>query len=315
MTTHLGIHGSVERIFPPSLLRSRLVDGDDAPDADADLTVSVVDDDFDGIDALVTFGYDPAVLDSDVEWIHVVRAGYDEFPVETLRDDGISLTNSTGLHGASVGETTVGYFLQFARGLHRYRSDQREKEWNPPAWDETFTLEGETVCVVGLGTLGRGIARRADALGMSVVGVRRTPTPVDHVETRYGPADLHEAVEDARFVVLAVPLTDDTEGMFGAVELDAMREDAYLVNVARGPVADQSALVSALRDDAIAGAALDVFEEEPLPEESPLWAFENVVVTPHASAARSDYPDRIAELVGENVRRFERGESLANQVV
>jgi D-2-hydroxyacid dehydrogenase (NADP+) len=150
---------------------------------------------------------------------------------------------------------------------------------------------------------------------MRVTGVRRTPTPVEHVSTVFTPDELEAAVSDARFVALAVPLTAATEGLVGAAELDAMREDAYLVNVARGGVVDQSALTDALDSGSIAGAGLDVFEEEPLPEDSPLWGMENVVITPHAAAATVDYPDRIAALVRENVRRRDAGESLTNLVV
>jgi D-2-hydroxyacid dehydrogenase (NADP+) len=304
MPTRVAIHSSVDRIFPPETLESLL------SDLDADAT-----DDVGGYDAVVSFGHEPEFLDADLDWIHVVRAGYDEFPLDALRERGIRLTNSTGLHGDSVGETALGFMLQFARRLHRYRDDQTERAWRPPAWDESFTLRGESVCVVGLGTLGLGIARRADALGMRVTGVRRTPTPVEHVSTVFTPDELEAAVSDARFVALAVPLTAATEGLVGAAELDAMREDAYLVNVARGGVVDQSALTDALDSGSIAGAGLDVFEEEPLPEDSPLWGMENVVITPHAAAATVDYPDRIAALVRENVRRRDAGESLTNLVV
>jgi D-2-hydroxyacid dehydrogenase (NADP+) len=155
---------------------------------------------------------------------------------------------------------------------------------------------------------------RADALGMDVTGVKRTPTPVDHVESVYPSGDLREAISDAKFVALAVPLTDETEGMIGEPELAAMREDAVLVNVARGPVVDQSALVDALRSGGLAGAALDVFETEPLPEDSPLWELDDVVVTPHASAATRDYSTRIAALVRENARRIADGDRLGNRV-
>lgn len=304
MPTRVAIHSSVGRIFPPERLQSLL----SAFDVD-------VTDDVDGYDGVVSFGHEPEFLEAGLEWIHVVRAGYDEFPLDALRERGIRLTNSNGIHGDSVGETVLGFMLQFARGLHRYRSNQTEGIWDPPAWDETFTLDGESVCVVGLGTLGLGIARRADALGMDVTGVRRTPTPVEHVAEVYTPDRLRAAISDARFVALTVPLTDATEGLLGAEELDAMREDAYLVNVARGGVVDQSALVDALDSGSISGAGLDVFEEEPLPADSPLWEMENVVVTPHAAAATVDYADRIAALVEENIRRREAGESLTNLVV
>lgn len=308
MVQTIGVHDSIAALFPPTVLAEKL--------ADIEATVRVVGtDEVAGVDALVTFAYDEAFLDADLEWIHSVQAGIDRFPLEELEAEGISLTNSTGTHGDSVGETVAGMMLSFARRLHEYRSQQGRKEWDWAEWDAPFTLSGSSLCVVGLGTLGRGIAARADALGMHVTGVKRTPTPVDHVETVHPSSDLQTAISDAKFVALAVPLTDDTRGLVGADELAAMREDAILVNVARGGVVDQAALVNALQTDSLAGAALDVFETEPLPESSPLWEMDEVIVTPHAAAATRDYPDRMATLVRENVRRIGVGERLANGVV
>ncbi|UPW02192.1 D-2-hydroxyacid dehydrogenase [Halorussus gelatinilyticus] len=306
----LGVHESVGAVFPPERLRDALAE------ADPDLAVPVVgDDELDDCDAIVTFAYSESFLDADLRWIHSIQAGYDRFPLDALEERGVALTNSTGIHDTSVGEFAVGLMLSFARRLHTYVRNQQAREWSHPAWDDPFTLDGERLCVVGLGTLGRGIAERADALGMEVVGVRRSGEPTPHTETVYAPEDLREAVADARFVALAVPLTDETEGLVGAPEFDAMREDAYLVNVARGPVVAEDELVAALREDEIAGAGLDVFEEEPLPEESPLWDFEEVLVTPHRAAAERDYYRHIAELVRENVERATEGEELTNRVV
>lgn len=308
MVTHIGIHSSCDVVFPPEALRTQL--------DDLDVDVSVVDtDELDAVDALVTFSFDPAFLSADLDWIHSIQAGVDRFPLDDLRASDIRLTNSTGTHGDSVGETVAGYMLSFARRLHEHRSKQTRTEWEWPDRDAPFTLASSSVCVVGLGTLGRGIAARADALGMDVTGVKRTPTPVDHVRTVYPSPDLHEAISDAKFVALAVPLTDDTEGMIGRPEFETMRDDAILVNVARGAVVDEDALVDALETDRLAGAALDVFETEPLPESSPLWDMEEVVVTPHAAAANRDYPRRMAALVRENVRRIADEDSLANAVV
>ncbi len=205
--------------------------------------------------------------------------------------------------------------LSFARRLHRYRDQQGDREWAWPDHDDPFTLDGASLCVVGLGTLGRGIAARADALGMDVTGVKRTPTPVDHVDEVHPARDLREAVADAKFVALAVPLTAETEGLVGERELAAMRDDAYLVNVARGGVVDQDALVDALESGGLAGAALDVFEAEPLPEDSVLWGMDEVIVTPHAAAANRDYPRRMAALVRENAQRLDAGDDLVNRVV
>lgn len=307
MVSHIGIHSSVDAVFPPDALRAEL-DGLDA-------AVSVVEtDDVDDVDALVTFSYEPAFLAADLDWIHSIQAGVDRFRLDDLRENDIRLTNSSGIHGDSVGETAAGYMLAFARRLHEHRSKQERTEWAWPEWNAPFTLAGSSVCVVGLGTLGRGIASRADALGMDVTGVKRTPTPVDHVRHVYPTSGLHDAISDAKFVALAVPLTDETRDLIGDREFDAMRDDTILVNVARGGVVDESALVDALDADALAGAALDVFETEPLPESSPLWEMDEVVVTPHAAGATRDYPRRIGALVRENVRRIADGDALANAV-
>jgi D-2-hydroxyacid dehydrogenase (NADP+) len=308
MVERIGIHESVSELFPPTVLRDEL---DDVPAA-----VRIVGEGagLDACDALVTFEYEDAFLRAGLTWIHSIQSGVDRFPFDELEARNIRLTNSTGIHGDVVGETVAGYMLSFARRLHEHRANQLHKEWSFPAWDAAFTLRGESVCVVGLGTLGRGIAARADALGMDVTGVKRTPTPVDHVDDVYPSSELHAAIADARFVALAVPLTDRTEGLVGEAELATMRDDAYLVNVARGPVVDQSALVATLQAGGLAGAALDVFEAEPLPEGSPLWEMENVVVTPHAASANREYFQRVATLVRENVRRLDAGESMANAV-
>jgi len=305
----LGVHESVADVFPSTVFRDAL--------ADAGPSISVVgaDDDLSACDALVTFAYEDRFLDAGLDWIHSIQAGVDRFPFDALRERGIALTNSTGIHGDVVGETAVGLMLSFARRLHAHRSNQERGEWIKPAWDDAFPLRRESACVVGLGTLGRGIATRAAALGMDVTGVKRTPTPVDGVDAVYPPEDLHDAIADARFVALAVPLTDDTKSMLSTPEFEAMREDAYLINVARGPVVDQSALVDALDSGAVAGAGLDVFETEPLPAVSSLWDREEVIVTPHAAGFNDEYYERVATIVRENLRRKREGESLTNRVV
>lgn len=304
--SRLLVHDSVEKVLPVDRLIEAL--------SDLDVPVERVDgDDVTGTDGVVTFGPRPGFLDA--AWVHCIRAGYDEFDVDAYEAAGVALTNSTGVHGASVGETAVGYMLAFARRLHVYRDAQREREWTSQPYDAPFTLDGERVCVVGLGTLGRGIADRARALGADVVGVRRSGAPVEGVSEVYAPDALTEAVAGARFVAVATPLTPETEGLIGAAELGAMGEGAYLINVARGPVVDEDALLAALDDGSVAGAGLDVFETEPLPADHPLWGYENVIVTPHASAMTRDYHEDIAALVRGNAERARAGEALRNRVV
>ncbi|MEF8974210.1 MAG: D-2-hydroxyacid dehydrogenase, partial [Haloarcula sp.] len=260
----------------------------------------------------VTFSPRDAFLDA--AWVHSIRAGYDEFDVAAYEAAGTALTNSTGIHGDTVPETVVGYLTAFARRLHVYRDRQGDSDWTQEPYEAAFTLTGEQVCVVGLGTIGQGVADRADALGMEVVGVRRSGDPADNVERVYTPEELDAAVAGARFVVLCCPLTAATEGMVDAALLERMRADGYLVNVARGPVVVEDALLNALDAGAISGAALDTHWEEPLPGDHPLWDHESVIVTPHVAAFTNRYHEDIAALVQENVDRIDRGESLRNRV-
>ncbi|MFB6163845.1 MAG: D-2-hydroxyacid dehydrogenase [Haloarculaceae archaeon] len=307
----LAVHDSVAPLCPPDALADAL--------AELDATVEVVGDDaaadadvMADYDAVVTLEHREAFLA--VPWVHLVVVGTSQIPVAAYRDAGVALTNSAGFQGDAVGETVLAFMLAFARGVRQYVAAQERHEWEPLAPEEVFTLEGESLCVVGLGNLGRGIAARADAVGMTVTGVRRDPDPVEHVQAVYAADDLHEALADARFVALAVPLTDDTRDLIGAAELAAMREDAYLVNVARGDVVTEDALVHALADDGIAGAALDVFEREPLPSESPLWDLESVVITPHRASLSADYYREVAAIVRENAAALRAGGALRNRV-
>ena len=302
----LCVHESVENVIP----KEAFVDAFD----DLSIPAELVGDDetYDVTDAVASFHPRPEFLDA--AWVHCIRAGYDAFDTDAYRESGVPLTNSSGIHDTTVGELAVGYMLSLARILHVYRDHQNDSEWYTPDYERPFTVENERLCVVGLGTLGEGIARRADALGMDVVGVRRSDEPVPGVSELYDPDDLHEAIADARFVAMAVPHTPETEGTLSAEEFALMREDAYVVNVARGPVVDEDALVEAIESGEIAGAALDVFETEPLPEESPLWDFEDVIISPHKGSATNRYHLDIADLVKENVERFTTGEDLRNRV-
>jgi len=304
--SRIAVHDSVAKACPLESMVTAL-DGFGVP-------VEAVGDDatFDAGDCVVTFSPRDAFLDA--AWVHGIRAGYDEFDVDAYEATGTALTNSTGIHGDTVPETVVGYLTAFARRLHVYRDRQRDNDWTQEPYDAPFTLTGEQICVVGLGTIGQGVADRADALGMNVVGVRRSGDPAETVEHVYTPDELDAAVADARFVVLCCPLTEETEGMVDAALLDEMRRDSYLVNVARGPVVVEDALLNALDDGTIAGAALDAHWEEPLPESHPLWDHDSAIVTPHVAAFTNRYHEDIAALVEENIERIGRGESLRNRV-
>lgn len=302
----LYVHESVENVVPQQAFLEAF--------DDVDVENELVGDgeEYTTGDAVATYVPRPEFLSA--SWVHCIRAGYDEFDTEAYKEAGVPLTNSSGIHGATVGELAIGYMLSQARLLHIYRDHQYENDWYRPEYDRPFTIENERLAVVGLGTLGRGIATRADALGMDVVGVRRTQEPVEGVSEIFHPDELHEAIEDARFVALAVPHTPETTGLLSTEEFELMREDSYVINVSRGPVVDESALEAALEAGEIAGAGLDVFEEEPLPEDSPLWDHEDVIISPHKGSATNRYHLDIADLVIENIDRIKNDEDLVNRV-
>jgi phosphoglycerate dehydrogenase-like enzyme len=177
---------------------------------------------------------------------------------------------------------------------------------------DPLRLRGQTLCVVGLGDIGRTVVRAARAFDMRVVGVSRAGRPVPGAHAVHRTAALRRVLATADFAVLTVPLTPDTRGLVGAAELAAMKPGAWLINVARGPIVDEAALIAALRARRIGGAVLDVFDEEPLPPEHPLWALDNAVVTPHISGPST--PDEIAPIFADNLRRYLAGRPLRFQV-
>jgi phosphoglycerate dehydrogenase-like enzyme len=174
--------------------------------------------------------------------------------------------------------------------------------------------DGKQVTIVGLGGVGRAVAARVRDLGMLVTGVRSSSRPMPGVDRVYGPGQIHEALAEADYIVLALPLTPDTRGLFGMAEFEAMKPTARLINVCRGAVVQEPALIRALQEKKIAGAVLDAFEKEPLPADNPLWQLDSVVISPHLSALSDDYGLRAAEIFGANLTRYLRGQPLLHVV-
>ncbi|WP_311173772.1 NAD(P)-dependent oxidoreductase [Halobellus ordinarius] len=194
------------------------------------------------------------------------------------------MTNSTGIAGDLVAETVTGLVISLSKGLHRYRDKQNDSEWERLSWQRPFEVSGSSACVVGVGELGGSVVSRLGVLGMAVEGVDIRPVSGLGLDRVYDASRIETAVSDARFVVLTTPLTEATRGLVDDDVFAAMQDDAYLVNVSRGEIVAPGALEAALNDDELAGAAVDVFHEEPLPEESKLWSMDEVIVTPHAAA-------------------------------
>lgn len=238
-----------------------------------------------------------------VRWIHALGAGVETLPFDLLRRSEIVVTNSRGLYADALAEFALAAMLWFAKDLRRLVVNQQARLWAPFLVER---LEGRTVGIVGYGGIGQAVGRRATALGMHVVPVRR--------RRETGDATLDEAVRRADYLVLSAPLTNATRGLMSRERLAAMRPDAVLVNIGRGALVDQSALFDLLRARRIRGAALDVFEIEPLPADDPLWQLDNVLLSPHSADQTADSHERAMAFFVENLARFRRGESLENVV-
>lgn len=250
------------------------------------------------------------------DWVQTLSSGVDLYDLDTLSEHEIAVTNAAGVAAKPIAEQVLGYLLVFERRIHTgIRQQERDGIWQNYSAGE---LGGKTLGIVGVGAIGTRVAELASAFNMNVIGTKRTPeTAPDVVDEVYPPSGLSELLARSEYLVIACPLVEATRGLIGAEELMSMRSDAVLVNVARGKIVEESALETALQRGRIRGAALDVFEEEPLPAESPLWDLPNAVITPHMAGSTPKYADRISSLFEENYRRYAAGEleTLTNRVV
>ncbi len=253
-----------------------------------------------------------------LRFIQSISAGTDQFSKPLLRERGIRLASAQGSNEIAVAEHAMALMLALARHLHLARDFQSRKHWRPMIAERAHRedeLHGKTLLIVGLGRIGRRVARLAGAFGMTVIGVKREPIAVPDVTRLVTPAQLMDALPEADFVALTCPLTPETEGLIGARALAAMRPGACLINVSRGRVVDEPALIEALRKGTIAGAGLDCVTEEPLPGNSEIWRLPNVLVTPHSAGETRRYETRVVDLLLENIARLKAGSSLLNEIV
>lgn len=242
-----------------------------------------------------------------VSWIHTGSAGFDWVMVPEVERRGITVTRSLDVMSIPIAEFVLAAMLHHAKRVPALVDAQARRSWEPPMHLE---LRGKTVLVVGVGSIGRRVAGLCKAFGMHVLGVKRDASAHETVDEMHPPARLSELLPRAHFVVLCTPSTPETDGMIGEAELEAMREDGYLINVARGSLVDDDALISALVAGSIAGACLDAYECEPLPASSPLWTAPNLLLSPHASYRTPEIRDRVIEEFSANLRRRLAGESV-----
>jgi phosphoglycerate dehydrogenase-like enzyme len=247
-------------------------------------------------------------------------AGTDQYDRAVIAAAGIRLASAQGCNANAVSEHAIATILALLRRLPEARDNQAKRHWRGMMGDFARREDeagGKTVVVVGTGRIGGRIARLCKALDMRVIGVRRDAARgVEGADRTLGFRDLRTALPEADFLVLACPLTDETRGLVDAAALAAMKPTAQLVNVARGRVVDEPALIAALREGRIAGAALDVVADEPLPAGSPLWDMPQVLVTPHTAGETHRYEDNVLDMMMENIGRLWRGErALFNEIV
>jgi phosphoglycerate dehydrogenase-like enzyme len=248
-----------------------------------------------------------------LRWVQVMGAGVENLTLDDYRR--LTLTNASGAAAVPMAEYAISLMLLFAKGFPHLIRRQLAGEWDSQA--RPFEIAGATCGIIGLGAVGREVARLSRALGMHVVATRRSITAptADALGCAVLPsAELPALLERSDYVVVTVPLTTETRGLVGARELAMMKPAAVLINLARGPVIDERALIVALQAGEIAGAGLDVFEREPLPADSPLWNMANVVITPHYSYDSPQYHERRLDLFCDNLRRYLAGAPLRNVV-
>jgi phosphoglycerate dehydrogenase-like enzyme len=283
-------------------------------------------------EVLYAFGVpaDALALAPRLRWVQLHSAGADHLLGLPIMHNDVLLTTSSGIHATPIAEYVLASMLAHRWQVARWTGCQRERLWPPDRWSlyARPELRASTLGIVGYGSIGREVGRLAQAFGMHVLAMGRSPSTAERgyavpgtgdpqgtiPERFYSPAALREMLHECDYVVISLPLTPATTHLIGEGELRAMKPSAYLVNISRGAIVDEAALVRALREGWIAGAGLDVFEREPLPAESPLWELESALISPHVAGYSPHYDERATALFADNLRRYLAGEPLLNLV-
>ena len=252
----------------------------------------------------------PVLMEADfrkarkLQWIQSFTSGVDNILQFSSLGD-VLITTTRGIHAPQMSELAILLMLSLGRNFPQVIRNQDRRNWK--RWPQPL-LEGKTVGILGVGTVGKEVARKCKALGMTVVGITATPRELEAFDRFYSRAELLQAAGEVDFLVLTVPHSPETDRVVNADVLSAMKPTAFLINIARGGVVDEEALIEALKAGEIAGAGLDVFNEEPLPREGPLWELGNVILTPHIGGMSDNYLDQVLPIFEENLRRFINGD-------
>lgn len=249
---------------------------------------------------------------NDLELFACIFAGTSHLPLERYEANDVAVTNASGVHAPKIGEYVLGAMIALTHRFPRAWQQQQTATWQSYS---TRELSGSRAVVVGIGAIGTAVFERLEAFGVETVGVRHSPEKGGPADEIYGFEAIEEAVVGADYLVLACPLTDQTAGLVDRDVLETLEPDAFVINIARGPVVETDALVAALQRNSIGGAALDVTDPEPLPSDHELWAMDDVLITPHNAGHTPAYLDRCADILEENVHRLRAGEEFLNRVV
>jgi D-2-hydroxyacid dehydrogenase (NADP+) len=252
------------------------------------------------------------------DWIQITGAGYEQYPIDKLDKLGVKFSNGSGLHDPVVSEHVFALAFAFSRLLPMFEPEFDSWSQRPEVSLELSDWVDHTLSVYGLGNIGESIAERGEAFGMEVYGIKQDVDgyegclSTDHV---FSSDRFHDVLPETDLLVASVPLTEATRESIDAKVFELLPNSAIFINVARGSVADETALLEALRSNEIAGAGLDVFEQEPLPDDSPFWSRDDVIVTPHVAGRSDSYPGRFASLFLENYERWCANDRLVNQIL
>lgn len=244
-----------------------------------------------------------------VKWVSVGGSGTDH--LGSWDPERLTVTNAAGVAAGMLAEYALGAMLSFSLDLRGFERRRQARQWGG---GRVEPIEGKTVLIIGLGKTGTAVAGRAQAMGMRTLGIRARPKPMDGLDEVHGPDALPDLLGRAEFIVCCVPLLPSTRGLLGAAAFDAMKPSAVLIDISRGGVVDEAALLAALDNKRINGAALDVFATEPLPADHPLWGYENVAITPHCAAVYDGWDIKSVRMFADNLKRYRDGAPLENVV-
>ncbi|TSB45273.1 D-2-hydroxyacid dehydrogenase [Alkalicoccobacillus porphyridii] len=249
-----------------------------------------------------------------LKWLQTWSAGVDTLPLEDLDKGNVYVTSANGVHAYPISETIFALMLGFTRRIHAYVRNQQTKTWHHE--DLKLEIHQKTVGIIGVGEIGKETAKIAKAFGMKVLGVRHSGKDTEWVDEMFTPDQLDQVLPQCDYVVVTLPLTPDTKHLFDKKAFKQMKENAFFINIGRGEIVKEDDLVDALEQGWIAGAGLDVFEKEPLSEDSPLWEMENVIITPHTAGATEHYQQRvIEEIFIPNLKDFINGDKPSINLV